>query len=500
MGIIKQIQLQKKDKGETGLGGFATGVAKGALSTFKGASQLGTKIGNIFLPKSLEMPDVYSEEALQKNAQQGGFLGKLFNAENLKPKSGAEKFGKFVEQVAEFAVPGSKVAKATQGAKFITKVGARAATSATVAGVQSGKVGKESAIAAGVEIGVPVVGKFIVKPVANVIKRLFTGLGGGLSGVSTDTLKAIATEPGTSRQISKEILESGQEKILLKNTKTILNGVSTIRKQASAKYGAGLEKLAATDIKPSIIARTTTEALAKNGIKVMPGKGVSLVNSEILDPKIAERAISLIDDINAQTTANGKSLRSLMQKLDSSKFKSALDPDRQAFNNLIRDLSSGLKEAINKSTDKLGKINAAYSKDLQLTEAMEDIFGGVNYKNTSEIMGISKKLETLFSQKGLAPQYIDDFLTRIGISPTKFKAGEAVRQIMTKTTGANVKGLSFGELLQQVTSAVVSPNAIKTAAIVTGYSEKVISELFKKMAPTARGTLLELLISDSSKK
>jgi hypothetical protein len=218
-----------------------------------------------------------------------------------------------------------------------------------------------------------------------------------------------------------------------------------------------------------------------------------LVNSEILEPKIAERAISLIDDINAQTTANGKSLRNLMQKLDSSKFKSALDPDRQAFNNLVRDLSSGLKEAINESTNKLGKINAAYSKDLQLTEAMEDIFGGVNYKNISEIMGISKKLETLFAQKGLAPQYINDFLTRIGISPSEFKAGEAVRQIMTKTTGSNVKGLSIGEMVQQVTSAVISPDLVKRVAIATGYSEQVLKPLLEKTAPSARGALIKFL-------
>src|SRR3990167_6739998 len=128
MGIIKQIQLQRKDKGETGFGGFATGVGKGILSTVKGAGQLGEKIGQapLKLLKKVTGIDatsksVYSEEALQQNAEQGGFMGKLFNAENLKAKSGAEKFGKFVEQVAEFAVPGSKIAKATQGAKFITK-------------------------------------------------------------------------------------------------------------------------------------------------------------------------------------------------------------------------------------------------------------------------------------------------------------------------------------------------------------------------------------------
>ena len=182
--------------------------------------------------------------------------------------------------------------------------------------------------------------------------------------------------------------------------------------------------------------------------------------------------------------------------MDSMKFKSALDPDRMAFNNLIKDLSSSLKNAVNESTTKLSKINASYTKDLQLTEAIEDIFGKVNFKNTSEILAISKKLETLFSQKGLSPQYIHDFLKRIGISSSEFRASEAVRQIMTKATGANTKGLNLGEILQQITSAIITPNAVKNVAILTGLSEKIVGPLLQKTAPSARGALIKSLMGN----
>ena len=98
---------------------------------------------------------------------------------------------------------------------------------------------------------------------------------------------------------------------------------------------------------------------------------------------------------------------------------------------------------------------------MQLVEAVEDIFGKVDYKNLSEVVNASKKLETLFAQKGLAPDVVDDFLKRIGISSADFRTTEAVRQITDKTTQANTKGLSVGELMQQITSSVITPQLVR---------------------------------------
>ena len=185
-----------------------------------------------------------------------------------------------------------------------------------------------------------------------------------------------------------------------------------------------------------------------------------------------------------------------MLKLESSKFKSALDPNRQAFNNLMRDLVGGLNDAINKSTTKLGKINASYSKDIQLAEAIEDIFGRVNYKNTSEILAISKKLETLFSQTGLSPKETIAFLNRIGVSPIKFRASEAVRQISEKEFGANTVGTSFSEIIRGITSAAITPDLVKNIAIATGWSARIIKPMLEKALPAERAVIIKTLLGN----
>lgn len=129
----------------TGLGGFAEGFGKGILGTFKGLSQIGTKIGNAVLPKSLEFPDIYSEKSLQENASKGGFRGKLLGAENLKPQNTSQSLGYGAEKFAEFLLPASKAAKAEKyfdilsaGMKplagALTRIGGKAAVQGLSAG------------------------------------------------------------------------------------------------------------------------------------------------------------------------------------------------------------------------------------------------------------------------------------------------------------------------------------------------------------------------------
>jgi hypothetical protein len=160
----------------------------------------------------------------------------------------------------------------------------------------------------------------------------------------------------------------------------------------------------------------------------------------------------------------------------------------------MSDLSKGLKKAIDESTNKLGKINAQYNTDMEIAEGMEAIFGKVKFKNTTELNKIAQKLEGLFSQKGLSPQVVDDFLKRLKINPEKFRASEAVRGVYDKATGANTKGLSIAEIVQQVTSAVVTPKMVKNIAIATGLSSSIIDKIIKTTAPAARGSLIKSLM------
>lgn len=489
-----------KETNQTGVKGFITGALKGVASTLVGVSELGERI--IGAPTRLVTGDKFESSAkkVQSMAEKkAGFKEGSFTTATTK----AEKAGKFVEQVAEFAVPLSKVSKATKLLPKATKLATKALTSSGVASAQEGKIGKGALIAGTTEAVLPGATKLASKaisPATNVIKRLFTGLGSSLSGVSTDSIKTIASNPKTAQSVSKKImekgLEKGQEAILENNAKTILNGVSRIRQEARSAYGKGLETLKGIDIKPEIIAKNTVSSLEKNGIKVLDD-GIDLSGSEIFDTRIQERAREVINNINGQTTANGKGLRSVLDKVESSKFKSGLqDPDRMAYNVLMSDLSKGLKNSINESTDKLKMINKKFSADMDLADGIQKILGKVKFKNTSELNAVAKKLELLFSQKGLDQRTVNDFLKRIKVDTSEFKTSEAVRQIMTKTTGANTKGLSPVEVTQQITSAVVTPNAVKNIAIATGLAENIIKEITSKLSPTVRATIIKSLLTN----
>lgn len=481
--LQKQTEIKKANtpKQATGMEGFAVGLGQSALKAVKGAGQLGQKIGNLILPKSMEM-NPYSEENLQKS---------ILSEENLTAQNTSQKIGQFTGDVAQFAIPGTAVSKATKGASFLGKVIPRALTSGTVGAVQEGGVGKEAGIAAGTEIVLPVVGK-VLSPIAKVVGRLLKGTGSALSGASTDMLEQIAKNPDEAAKVVGEIKNKGLMGVLENNTKTIINGVSRIKKEARQMYSDALESLAQTDIKPQVFRSKLQPVLDRYG-SVTEGGTRMLNNVEFESPMSLKKANDIINKIS-NTELNGKSLKKTLDFIKKQKYTTATGDERLAFNAFVKDIEANLKTAINESTDKLGEMNAKYSTDMGLAQSIEKIFGKVNFKNPSELNAVSQKLEGLFNQKGLSPKYVDDFLNRIGINPEKFKTSETVRQISTKKMGANTMGMSGGELLRTITSSGVTPKAVRDIAIFTGKSEKVIKTLIEKTAPSARALLIKTLI------
>jgi hypothetical protein len=94
--------------------GLVQGVAKGAAST-------GVGIGSLF----------------RKAAGLAPLPADTFQADT-EAHGAAENIGKFVEQGAEFAIPGSGVAKATKGAGLLLRAGTQAATAGGIGAAQSG--------------------------------------------------------------------------------------------------------------------------------------------------------------------------------------------------------------------------------------------------------------------------------------------------------------------------------------------------------------------------
>lgn len=417
--------------------------------------------------------------------------GNMEAANRVQQPSVKEVLGSSAQFGANF-LPGAGI-----GAGLVKKVAVGAGTGLAFdvgSKLQQDKTIPESltpGIGTAVGAGLPIVGAAI-KPVKAILGRLFKGLGSGLSGVSTNSIDEIIANPQKAVQISQQLAKSGNDKVLEENARQIINGVSSIRQNARKAFGEGLDTLASTDIQPAVFREQTQKVLDKYGSALQDGQRV-LSNVEFTDPKNIQRASGLIDELS-NAKLDGKSLRKLADDIENAAYKVATSDERLSFNVFIKDLSSGLKDAITNSTDKLDEINRAFSQDMQLAEAVQNIFGKVNFKNLPEVVRASQKLEGLFAQKGLAPGVVDTFLTKIGINPNDFRTSEAVRQISNKVTGANTKGLSIGEIIQQVTGAIVTPNAVKNLSILTGMAEQKLLPFFNQLKPAARNIVIQALL------
>ena len=164
-----------EEEGTKGAEGFAVGVAKSELGLLRGMGQLGQDIaqhtagyGVKYLTKKLTGKDVNVEDLgtdLYDPESKTGAKAKEF----VQPKGGAEKFGKLVGDVAQFALPAGAASKMTMGANLATRAGVDALVAGTVTSMQQGEVNKNSAISAGVSGGLT-----LAAPVASALFRKAT--------------------------------------------------------------------------------------------------------------------------------------------------------------------------------------------------------------------------------------------------------------------------------------------------------------------------------------
>lgn len=341
----------------------------------------------------------------------------------------------------------------------------------------------------------PVVGSLIARPATAIVGRLLKGVGSGLAGVSSKTLSQIIDNPAAAQKADAILKKSGSDALLEKNARTIVNGIGQVRQEARSAFGDALGKLKGEDINPQTFRAAIQPTLDKFGSAIQDGQR-TLSNVEFSDPKNIEKASGLIDRLNVLPNGpmDGATLRKLSDDIESSKFKTATSDERLSFNHFADELSGSVKNAINNSTDKLTDMNAKYSKDMQLSETMQNVFGKVKFKNLPEVVKASQQLETLFAKKGLAPKEIDNFLTRIGVHPADFKTSEAVRQISGKEEGANSIGLSPSELSREATSALVSPELVKNLSIASGVAKEKLEPFLQALSSPARNAVVQALL------
>lgn len=463
--VVGSQQPQTQATPGTSIGGIAQGVAN-----FFGAEgitqQFGADIARATVPEDQKNLITYpSKEKVIGSAIQTGA--------NLLPGAGA-------------------------GANLATKVGVGAATGYAFdvgSNLQSGdKNPGMPGVGTALGAGIPIAGA-VIKPAARLVGRFLKGAASGLSGVSTGNIDTILANPQEAAKVSQELAKTGNAAVLEKNARTIVDGVSKVRQEARQAFGEGVQQLKAEDINPTTFRQTIQSFLDKNGIS-SEGSTRYLDGVEFNDPKNLQVASNLIDELS-KVPLDGYSLRKLLNKVENTRFKTATSDERLAFNAFTKDLAGAIKQAISDSTDKLGEINQAFSQDMQLAETVQNIFGKVNFKNLPEVVRASQRLETLFAKKGLAPDVIDKFLTRIGVPPASFRTSEAVRQISNQTNGGNSIGLSIGEIAREVTSAVVTPQMVKQLAVITGLAEQKVTPFLQALKVPARNIVIQALLQSS---
>lgn len=485
--------------------GFVRGLGKSAAGLIAGAGELGTKIGSAILDpglkavtgQGLQTAPIFTEGSTQNTRLQDALV----------PQEG-EKAGKLVGDIAQFAIPGGQVTRATKGAKLATKIGARALTSGTVATVQEGEIGKEAAIAAGSEIALPLVGKafgFIGKRAKNILsnsaKRIAAGLGAPVEEIIENPQAFDDAMASLGNADKKELT-----KVLNQNTRSIIGGVNKIKSEASQAFGEGLEQLGKVDIPVEDIATPARNVANKFGINL--GSLADDVDDAFIatdfgsNKQAVNKATKALNRINGQSKFDGKSIRSLLKEIDSLQYKNVQgDPTRQDLNLFLGDLSKTLRDSISKNSDELQRINAQYSKELQLAEVIESTVGKLKFKgnNLVEFKKASDRMKKLFTDSDVGEEVLDTFLNRVGIDPVEMRATESVRRVLTTPIKAESAGFNPFEIVRQVTAGIISPkDATKAATFISKLAQPRQIEILNQLSnvtPDLRASFIGLITS-----
>ena len=460
---------ENQPTGATGVQGLGVGIAKGALSTFKGASQLGTKIGNVFLPKSLELPDVYSEEALQANKERGGFLGKLLNKENLTAKTPSEKIGKFGEQVAEFFVPGGQVAKGKKAIDAISavsklgkvaKVGAKSTLGALelggVSALQSGELGKETGISAGIGAISPILGagikalKPVVAPVTEftsgvpklAIQKAMTGSEAVKVGMNMTTEqvrnKAVQAYKGLDVELksgfSKGLDELSKFSPRIKPARTI----PIIGKTPGVFSGVkGEFKKILEGAKESVPQTFRDLRISVKGNKLDFDK----LNSSIVNASERKQIQQVWDTIRNQKDFSVKGVQDVASRINAlSKYEKGLESVSSV---AIGKMHNVYSKAIEKVYPELGKLRSNYATASKMLNEIDDIVRAGDTDPT-KIQTAINKLTNLFKEdKNTYLKVIDDLSKKSGVDISGMLAGTE----FTKVLPDFIRGIGGGATL-----------------------------------------------------
>lgn len=482
------------------------------------------------------MPEVWGEESLKKGAKEGKTMGTLFQSGNLEAKTGAEKFGKGTERVAEFLLPGGKVNKAsniiaeaigkrvasrTTGSLLNTgaQVALRGAEGAGVTALQTGGDTEEMTKAGIINAVFPAAaGAFkAAKGALPIAKGILKRTAAGITGRGTAVFDAIAENPKAALEaFAKEPYE-----VLKQNATKLKQTVKGIGDMASADYAKSLDELPkrlgrspeVTSTKGSTTIKVDgkkyvlslrgirgklTEALRNFGVDVDPKKAeFDFTESPFVGPEeaVLKKAFGYIQN---WTDTTPKGIDALAVKIGRLRKNGIQSPQ---LNSVIDGMKRNVRGYLGDRVPQAKEMVERFAKAQDEIEALDQSFAtdGKIIGGTAERMQTEKKLAQVF---GSGEKSGERALLEGTAGGKEILTSEAARQLMTapeKNAG------KVGELIRSTIDIVLPPKMIgkiaarlsqlKTPEQVSGALAKFIS-ILKKADTAERAAIIQLFNDD----
>lgn len=432
---------------------LGTGAAKELGSTAIGLGTIGRKIqtgiskgvDKLFGTKGFGLSD---ESVFDEGSQ------KQLNAkEFLTPEGGAEKLGSFVTEAASFAIPGSKVTKATKGANFLTRTSGLVASDVGVTAVQQGGFDKESVDAAIIAAAFPIAGK------------------GG--------------------QTLKKTLPSGKDaggKVINSLIKPLLKDFSYGKNPGQAVADAGITANSLDELAVNIrkVRQATGNEISE---KVANHKGVFDVSD----------SMSAIDDAIEEASKSPRTNAAIIGRLENLKADLLKVDDAGEATRVLNNLSAQDVFDLKREVGDLTRWTGNASDDEIVNKALKVTYGKLKGQLDDNVEGISEltgKYADLKSAE-IATEYRDKIAARqnlISFSGTQLGTVAAVTSAIV--SGGAVMPILVGAGAGIGTEALKSP-AVKTraAAWLASAPKEEIAEAFVQ-APWLRGALQASLFGE----
>lgn len=372
----KSIQQEvRQPQGVEGIGGVATGIGKGILSTATGLGTLVSTAGS-YLPGQVG-------QAFKGAAE----LGKELTTSEQSPLSAkgmAEKIGKGGEQLSEWFIPAGAFTKVAKGAEAVlgatrltgkalgtAQLAARSGIGATEAGLMTGI--QEGDFASGAELGaaLPIVGKGL-----SVLKSGASALRSAATGVDSGVYQRIKQAPQAYEDALKHLDENPTQPFLSVAT-TVAERMKSAMKTAEQKFAAETDRISQElgnarfdlsknyqmmkdKVKSFRLSLPDVQA-EKAGLEVEPG-----IVHTITTP-ITQHQTAIINDLlKTVRTAKNVSLddaRNILEKFNTAYNEVPLGGGNKPtkFHAIVMGLKSEFDKILGQAVPELKEINKGYS-------------------------------------------------------------------------------------------------------------------------------------------